>query len=209
MIYCVDFDGTLLDSSHRHFVVMCDVLKALGKEIVFTEDEYLQYKFSGNSTKMFCLEKMGVSKAESEKIAKLWGSWIEDEKYLEYDVLYDDAEPFLIACKEQDIKLVLLTARKNEQLVKKQVKSIGIEGYFSNVYVVNPSNAMAGKKEIIEQLLNDEEKIVVIGDTEVEHEIVEELNIKGIILNRGFRNKQYWDNQHVKSFEGLPRKVIV
>ena len=204
MIYCVDFDGTLLNSSHRHFVVMCDVLKALGKEILFTEEEYLQYKFSGNSTKQFCLKRMGLNEPESEKIAKLWGKWIEEEKYLKYDVLYDDVRAFLNGCKVQDIQLVLLTARKNEELAKKQVKSMGIDGYFAYVYVVNPSNAMEGKKEIIEQLLNDEEEVVVIGDTEVEYGIVEELKLRGVILNRGFRNKQYWDSKNVESFEGLP-----
>ena len=96
MIYVLDLDGTLIDSSIRHGELLRDILNKYNINCsVNFENEYLEFKRNGGSTFYYLQDVMGLSKVLCTEISRKWIEHIEDWKWLLKDILYDDALPFL------------------------------------------------------------------------------------------------------------------
>lgn len=202
MIYCLDLDGTLVDSRQRHAVVLQTVLQR--RHIVCSEAEiaaYVPYKSQGKNTVDFLCERLRLARAEAQACAAAWTAAIEEAQYLALDVLYEDTFIVLRGLKERG-KSVCLTARKDREAVLQEMTDLKIREYMDAVFVVSPLQAMAEKQAVVREL-KKEDAVVVIGDTEVEYEAALEEGVACRILSCGFRSKSFWEARGVRSFASL------
>lgn len=195
----LDLDGTLLDSSRRHAILLEKILSE--KNIDADVTNYIDYKNDGFSTKKYLTEFLGMSKDVSNDIATLWVQNIENDEFLVDDKLYEDTIEALEYFKSYVDKMYLVTARNNHKGVTDTLDRLGITKYFDDIVVVSPANASYEKCNYIKAKMNEND--ILIGDTEVEYEISKVLGIKTYLLNRGFRSKAFWDDKGIKSYNSL------
>lgn len=222
MRYVLDLDGTLIDSSERHYLLMQQVLDKKS----FNGAEFMKYKSDGNSGKKYLTECLNLPETDALEIMKLWQAQIEEEQWLSYDKLYPDTLEFLDWIKSRDSKIYFLTARQREEAVLNEVKRLGIADYANEICVVSPTEALEQKKAFVKKMIKEDSKtdviirddlsqdngihndlIHIVGDTENEYRLAKDLSLPYSILNRGFRSKKYWDNQGVSSVSSL-REII-
>jgi len=188
MIIGLDFDGTIIDSSFRHILILH---KITNKNISIFQD-FVAYKSKGLNGLSY-LQKKGFSNAND--IFTKWVEVIEYDKFLKYDVLYPDSLYFLESLSvENDIYLV--SARNNIKGLIKQINDLKIGSFFKEVITVGKGMT---KYEVTKNIKFD----CIIGDTEIDYEWAKKSKTIFYALNRGFRNKSYWDKKNIKSFKSL------
>ena len=188
-----DFDGTLLDSRIRHEMVMSDVLKKHG--IILDASDLVSFKADGHNNIEWLLLN-GIAEGAVKEINSEWISQIENEDYLKNDVLYPDALEVLgNLSKENDLYLV--TARNNKVGTLKQINELGINQYFSQIFIVESnSETPALKAKYLSEIGAD----VFIGDTESDYKavLIAQCEFKAIVW--GFRSKKYWDKKNIDNY---------
>lgn len=207
MIYIFDIDGTLVNSKLRHSVLLKDILIEYGKKIpVNFEDDYIKSKCGGLSTKNYLSTKLGFDDGLSQKIATEWVEKIENEEYLMLDELYDDCVPTLERLFKNN-KIYFLSSRSQPLLLKQELIHFDIMKYADKLLISIPGEGASGKAKYIKKLKdeNADEEILVIGDTEIDYKAAISANVRYYILNRGFRNCDYWNNCNVQSYDSLYR----
>lgn len=202
MIAVIDLDGTLIDSTKRHYVLMERLLEQRGLLSGFDASAYMDYKADGHSGKSYLTNVLHLENSVATGVMTKWTAHIEDEELISLDELYEDAIPFLEYLKNDGIKIIFLTARQDAMLVRSELEHLCIADFADEIFVVSPSNGMAEKCKVCKELKMQDE-IFVVGDTENEEQLVSELGIDGFILNRGFRSRKFWDEKGVKTFESL------
>jgi phosphoglycolate phosphatase len=195
-----DFDGTLLDSRFRHEVVLREIIVSeYGSKEKLNIDDYVLYKSAGNNTVNYLTKIHNISQEDAVNIAKEWQNRIENKEYLQYDVLYFDTIETLNFLKRK-YSLVLLSARQSRESLIQQLKDSEIIEYFVKIGCVNPKKALIEKEVFLQGCRNI---ILSIGDTEVDYNAAKLNNIMFYPLNRGFRNKEYWDLLGISSYKDL------
>lgn len=195
-----DFDGTLLDSSARHTILLRDVCEELKTPLTETQyNSYLAYKRDGYSTKKYLIQICKMPELMAEKCAELWRERIEWWSYLKCDAVYSDSrETLKNLSKEFD--LYLLSARKNEEFLYQQLREVELVTFFQKIYCVSPAGAGERKGEVARAVEN---VTCVVGDTEVDHAAAVHAGCAFYALNRGFRSKKFWDALNVRSYPNL------
>ena len=208
MIYVLDIDGTLIDSSKRHGALLRSLLDE--RSINYSQEverEYLEYKRNGNTTMQYLTEVLQISNEESKEITREWVEHIEDWEWISMDVLYDDTIPFLERVSTNNT-IYYLSSRQNDNNLKKELVALGLLKYAKEVFVVSPKEGYLGKANVIKNWIKHyQEPIVLIGDTEIDERAANYSNINVIILNRGFRSKKYWMSLSVMSVSSLTEEV--
>lgn len=188
-----DFDGTLLDSRKRHEIVMCDVLKKHGINLDATD--LVSFKTEGHNNIAWLLSNE-IAEDVAKEINSEWISLIENEDYLKNDVLYPDVLGTLQKLsKENDLYLV--TARNNKEGALKQINELGINQYFSHIFVVESnSETPALKAKYLSEIGAD----VFVGDTESDYKaaLIAKCEFKAMVW--GFRSKKYWDKKNIDNY---------
>ena len=200
MIYFFDLDGTLIDSTKRHYLLMKKILKQYNIRIPSDFDsEFIKYKSDGHSGKMYLINKLGIYSKQAQEIQNIWISHIEDENWLKYDKLYDDTKDVLK--KLFGKKVYYLTSRKNYQGTINEIWKLGLDKYCEKCIVVEPQKTYNAKASVLKNYNNRyHEECIMIGDTEIDYNAAIECNMQYYILNRGFRTKRFWDNKGVVSY---------
>lgn len=190
-----DLDGTLLDSSLRHYQVLFNLLIKFNiSTSKINLDDYNHFKNNGKTTLEYLLYKGYPAYLSDE-----WKNHIEDKDYLSLDKLYKDTIPNLDKLVNY-YPLYLVTARRNPDRTIKQVQELGLYNYFKDIKIVFPgSDAGLLKAEAIK----DNNISIVVGDTEVDLKCAELISAKFLALNRGFRSKNWWDNSKTLSYPDL------
>jgi len=192
----LDLDGTLLDSCYRHQKLLYDLLLKRISHVEWKDmDNFLIYKRDGYSTLQYL--KKNYTNLDFKNIADEWVSLIEDPYYLKFDKVYSDTYEFLKLIQKK-YYLILLTARKNQFLLIKQLKDFALKEYFNDIQVVSPF-----EKKLLQNPTKIEQIIAVIGDTEKDRETAEYYKCEFYALNRGFRNKKFWDSMNITSYSSL------
>jgi phosphoglycolate phosphatase-like HAD superfamily hydrolase len=195
-----DFDGTLLDSRLRHKIVLSEILTSqyLPNESIDLDD-FVKYKGEGNTTLNYLVEKYKFALEDAAHIAQIWQNKIEDYQYLQYDVLFFDTIPVLTKLEDR-YRMVLLSARQNAQFLYQQLEELEVFNYFDEIKCVSTTNVVNEKYKVLKE---EGDIVLSIGDTEVDYNAAKQLSIPFYALNRGFRNKNYWDSLNVNSFSNL------
>lgn len=196
-----DLDGTLLDSRQRHIEVLKDCLDEIIKKSYPIQD-FVVFKAKGYSTYNYLNMKLGLSDSTSHEISARWAERIENINYLEFDKLYKDSMQALEFLYKNNQTLYLLTARKNKIALFEQIGWLKIKNYFEIIKCVSPYNAKNEKKSFLEGISAE----LMVGDTEVDIEASTQAQIPCYILNRGFRNKDFWDKKNLVSYPSLDIK---
>lgn len=178
-----DLDGTLLDSTLRHKILLDDLLKEY--DISINTDNLLDYKRQGKNNEEY-LQKNGVNINIATEIQKKWIEHIEDEKYLNYDVLYSYTIELLETYKNYD--LILITSRRKKERVFKQLKKFDIEKYFKKIYVISNSKIAKNEKS---RILKEENAKCMYGDSEIDFFACKNAQIEFKPVYEGFRSKQF------------------
>lgn len=194
----IDLDGTLLDSSKRHVVLLRKILK--NQKIKLNISNYMSYKRAGRSTKDYLISK-GLDINTSNEICKKWVKNIENVKLLELDKLYKDSKEFLEKYYKK-YNLILITGRSNKKNTKTQINELNINKFFKKIEIIKPTKDISEKKT---KLTQKYKCFAIIGDTETEKKVSDNLKIKFYPISRGFRSKEYWGNLNVFSYSSLKR----
>lgn len=195
----IDLDGTVIDSSYRHL----KLLKALidQEKININVDDYLDRKGNGISTYNYLIEK-GINVVTANHIVKLWVENIEKKEFLKYDKIYSTSEIFFNRIVEFGGRLSLITARANKDNVYHQLESMNISNVFENIFIIDPSRAIKGKQEILENFNID----VMIGDSEVDYFAAINAGVKFLRIKSIFRNDEFFKKlarKEVQSYNNL------
>lgn len=208
MIFILDLDGTLVDSSSRHCLVLEEILFRYGIN-GFDCCDYLTYKAFGPSTFEYLSLHLGVEKDLAKAISFEWAKSIEDEeKVLLSDRLYSDSIDFLKTISKNHNTIVFLTCRQSKKVLLKELRSLGIFPYASRIIVCKPNNGASEKNKAVFDLLNgNKDKAVYIGDSEVDLLAAKNNNVIFFPLNRGFRNKLFWDERKIDSYSSFEQII--
>ena len=208
MIYVLDIDGTLIDSSRRHGALLKSILD--NRNIKYEqglENYYLEYKRNGNTTMQYLTEVLQLGIAESKEIAREWVAHIEDWEWISMDVLYDDTIPFLTAIGENN-RIIYLSNRCNKKNLFRELSMLQIQHYAAYTYISNPKNGCEDKSQFLQKIKKEAlDEILVVGDSEIDKETAERNNVNVVLLNRGFRSKYYWDKVGAISYYSL-REIL-
>lgn len=202
MIVFFDLDGTLINSSARHQILLRELL--IGANVGYDEEilkTYDEYKRDGNNTYRFLTNIMKLNEDIALKISNEWKEHIELPKYLQMDKLYEETFLVLNYLKSKQIPIVYISARSNKVGIEEELKYLGIFDYARDVFIVDSKKAYENKYNVMKQISRPSD--LIVGDTEVEFELSQALQLNSIILNRGFRSKKYWDNLQVQSFDTI------
>lgn len=210
-IFLIDLDGTIIDSGKRHIDVMEAVLASGNPEYAdgkaradFDGNEYLTYKADGHTGKEYLTEIIGLTVSSAAEIQRLWTEQIEFSANLNKDRLYDDAVFFLDNIYES-AGVVFLTARKNVDGLKGELRRLSLEAYADYTIVADPFDAAAQKALAYEALkkMYPAASFTIVGDTENEYDLSVNKKTDQRLLNRGFRSRKYWDGRKVRSYDDL------
>ena len=205
MICLLDLDGTLIDSTKRHWMLMEALLKEYCAECAdaFAPTEYMEYKADGHSGKQYLTEILHLENAKASEVQGYWTKHIEEEQYLQLDALYEDALPFLQELKHRGYRIIYLTARQNTQGLHRELVRLNLAEYAEQVIIVDPSAAKEEKILATRALLASDPQVILIGDTENEQAVADAIGIPVYLLNRGFRSRKYWDTRQAASYDSL------
>ena len=210
MTYVLDLDGTLIDSTARHYLLMEKIIAdyrqrmqeladALG---AYNSEEYMAYKLGGHSGAAYLTEILGLDADVAGELTKQWVSEIELPEYMDTDVLYDDTFPYLAELQSAGHDIIFLTSRANENETFRELDRLGIRRYAEECVIVNPGIRDA-KLEFVKTLVEKGDKPVIVGDMETEYYIAARLGLPFYIVNRGFRSKKYLDSLGIMSHNEL------
>jgi len=192
----IDLDGTLLDSSRRHIVLLREILKS--QKIKLNIKDYLSYKRTGRSTKDYLVSK-GLNINTTNEICKKWVKNIENIKLLKLDKLYKDSKEFLEKYYRK-YNLILITGRSNKKNTKAQISELNINKFFKKIEIIKPTKDISEKKT---KLTQKYKCFAIIGDTETEKNVSDNLKIKFYPISRGFRSKEYWSDLNIIPYSSL------
>lgn len=204
MTFVFDIDGTLVDSSERHVILLDELVCEYGYRYKI-DQSFLEYKSSGNSTRKYLTEILLMDEETAEEINRAWVQRIEEIPYLKSDVLYDDAVKVLEVLRESGQEIYYLSSRADREKLMYELKWLGIFDYAKEAYVVNPRSGSRDKSYYLTEIINRvKDDVVMAGDTEMDYLAAAEAGCQYYMLNRGFRNEEFWEDKYqIKSFDSL------
>lgn len=185
-IIFLDLDGTLLDTSKRHYNLYKDILNGKGlTESVLNEENFWHMKRTPKKTRDILSESL-----PDEIIAIFEEEWlqkIEKMSYLQYDEPFPEIKGIL-SYLNKEFDLVLVTLRNNTENLHWELANLGLDSYFKSVI-----NGKGPKKNLVESYLtsNYKGKCLIVGDTEEDIKTGLKLNIPTISVTWGIRSKEF------------------
>lgn len=204
-----DFDGTLVNCKTRQVEVLNSILRSSEFNILkFNTDQWWKYKTNGLST-IDALIKMHIKPETANDINSYWYNIIENPEWLDLDYLYENVIPFFQRLKELNVKLYIITARKSKYFFLNQIRKLIPDNFITKYFVVNPSNSIEQKKEI----LNFLKPSIFVGDTENDFFSAQKAGVDFIATSSGQRSKQFLSDIGIPSiadnFLILMKKVLM
>ena len=174
MIYAFDLDGTLIDSSRRHSMLL---ERLLSKYSVITAQysskQFLEYKRNGNSTLNYLIKELGLSNIVAVQINEEWIAHIEDvDLIIEYDRVYPEVIKILKRIYDNNHKIFYISCRKSVEALMKEIQKFGIGEYANEVIVCDPCNGIKEKIEALNRIKKENnDKAIIIGDSEIDYQV--------------------------------------
>jgi phosphoglycolate phosphatase len=185
-----DLDGTLIDTSERHYRVYKDILDFYGISNLLSKEEFWNQKRRGRKTSKLLPEIS--SKEFIKKFMDEWLKRIEDQNYLRYDSLLGGSLGILSILKDKD-DLILVTLRNNKENLLWELNNFGLTSYFKEILVDLPvglKNKVPLIKDYIERC-SKENNLIIVGDTEADISTGKDLGILTIAVTYGIRSKEF------------------
>jgi phosphoglycolate phosphatase-like HAD superfamily hydrolase len=158
--FAFDWDGTLVDCRERQVAVLSEVLARFSGAAVDL-DAWWGRKREGMSTQQSLIAG-GLTPPVARAVTGSWIAEVENERWLKLDVLFPQAVSALNLVLTQRFAPVVITARKNSERVRSQIRNSSVGKLVEDIWVVNPRDAAQTKGEL---LLQNRVRVFV-GDTE-------------------------------------------
>lgn len=184
-----DLDGTLIDTSERHYRVHKDVLKSLGAMETLSKEEFWLQKRKGIKTLKFLPKDFSVEL--TRKFMSKWLERIEDKNYLKYDKFLPGTLEVLMILKKK-YNLVLVTLRNNKKNLIWEVDKFGLANSFEEILVGSPLK-LKNKVSLINDYIEKSSKnnFIIVGDTEADILAGKELELLTVAATYGIRSKEF------------------
>ena len=196
-----DLDGTLIAGEQRQIYL----LKAISSKYGFKLDYHDIWSQKREGKNNFsCLVDLGVEREIVSKICSQWVSDVESSYWLSLDTPFLDTYQVLNSLKNKKIDVSIITARKNELNMLCQLRNLGLARFFSNIYCVNPANAIADKALI----LRSNRFTGFIGDSEVDVQSSSYAEVKFCAVSTGQRSKDFLLNNGATSVQNSLSKAL-
>ena len=204
MIYVLDLDGTLIDSTARHGALLKTILDKRGIEYpTDLENDYLRFKRNGQTTVHNLADRLELDYSVSKAVAKEWVEHIEDWEWVSLDVLYEDSIPFLEKVSKTSI-IFYLSSRKSHVCLLQELEKLQITRFAEKVFCVSPKEGFQAKSAVLNQIKRVyQERIIVYGDSEIDYKASQSAGCESYLLNRGFRSFDYWNSIGIMSHYSL------
>ncbi|HEX3720175.1 MAG TPA: hypothetical protein VH595_19670 [Verrucomicrobiae bacterium] len=158
--FAFDWDGTLVDCRGRQTAVLRDVLSRISG-VSIDPDAWWRRKTEGLSTHQALIEA-GIIPTVASAVTNSWVAEVENENWLELDVVHPQALPALEVVLAHGFSPVVITGRRNAEGARSQILKSSIGRLVGEIWVVNPVGAASLKGEFLTQ-----NKVnVFVGDTE-------------------------------------------
>ncbi len=209
-IIFIDFDGTLIDISKRHYKVYREIVNQLNGQSLSYSTYWILKR---NNTKWpDILKKSLVHPNNYSLFVNKFISRIELEKNLSLDLVFPYAHKALDLLYNS-YYLYLTSLRHSMLKIMKQLNNLGLKKYFKKIIISpNKENIITIIDKLIRKTNNySEMKNLIAGDTEDQVIIGKRLGIVSIVFLSGIRNKRFLAKYHpdfiIKNVHDLPRLV--
>lgn len=185
-----DLDGTLIDTSERHYRVYKDILDFYRISNSLSKEDFWNQKRRGRRTVELLPENS--SKEFQQKFIDEWLKRIEDRNYLKYDSILRESLDILSKLKDKD-DLVLTTLRNNKENLLWELNNFRLTSYFKEILVDSPiklKNKISLIKDYIEKCSKND-NFIIVGDTEVDISSGKDLRMLTIAVTYGIRSKEF------------------
>ena len=200
----LDLDGTLINSRKRYYLLYRHLL---GDRRALSESEYWSLKRQGKPEREIVsgsgLERPFLRSYELRRM-----ELIEDWRFLREDTLF----PWTVSILEEMSKsyfLALVTTRRNRHALDHQLRRLGLGRYFDDIVSARATR----KRDVISAKASHLEQLgrcihVVVGDTPADMELATRLEVPGVAVLTGIRDRRSFRGVRVETFipslQGLP-----
>ena len=181
----LDLDGPILEGKFRHYACYKDIIKKYGGNAL--EIDYYWELKRNKITRDIILEKSNFQESY-EIFFKEWMISIENEKYLNLDILKPEVVETLKSWRNITDKIVLVTMRQNREYLLNQLDRLGILCLLNEVIDCPPKRKNTKYEALKDKIFNN---AIFIGDTEEDTNTAKMLGIKSIGITNGLRNKKF------------------
>lgn len=183
----LDLDGTLLDTSARHYAVYSLIAQSLQVQVLsFTA--YIQLRRKGMNN-LDVLIRCGLPPRD-QKLAKLtWLKHIETSEMLKLDQLFPGVREWL-GSHENCIDFVLVTLRSNPETLRAQLVWLQLFPYFQKVLDVPHQDDTVGAKAMAVKENVQGDIVAWIGDSEIDIKAARHVGVEAIGVTSGMRTAE-------------------
>ncbi len=191
----LDLDGTIINTSKRHYAVYSAILRRHGYKPL-SQAAYWRLKRADRPYNEI-LRFSHVSQAHVATFHAEWLQEIEKPRYLACDVLQPGAKRALSSLSSLSslcpFRLILVTLRQKRRSLLGELSRLGIRNFFANVFSATPSKTpWEQKAELIRKdgIKKDGKKeSFIIGDSGADILAGRALGITSIAVTNGIRSK--------------------
>ncbi|MFC1772114.1 HAD family hydrolase [Pseudomonadota bacterium] len=184
----LDLDGPVLDVSHRYYLIYSDLLKQ-ADYLPFDHDSYWSLKRL-SITEAAIVQRNMPECGVSDYLARR-AQLLEDSTYLVYDLLQPGILDTLKLWSKQH-RLYLVTLRRNRMALMSQLKLLGINGVFEEVFCAQDADqGWETKCEWIRSNCVTSSEAVIVGDTEVDVLAGHAAGIQTVSVTCGIRSRRF------------------
>jgi phosphoglycolate phosphatase len=189
-IILIDLDGTLIDTSERHFRVYKDIVNLYEISDTLSKEIFWNKKRQGKKTSSILPYRL--SNKSIQGFSDEWLERIETRDYLSFDRLFQDSIQTLSTLQTIGY-LALVTLRKDSSNLIWELEYFGLDRYFKKILVGSPL-CYRDKTDIIKE--NIELKAnglnpIIIGDSEIDILTGKKLGLTTIAITRGIRSEEF------------------
>lgn len=188
-IIFLDLDGTLLDTSTRHYKLYNDILDKKGaSKSILSAEKFWSMKQAGVKTRDILPEFFSEESISS--FEKEWLQKIEKKDYLQQDKLFPGIKDILFYLNKE-FDLVLVTLRNNTENLDWELSKLGLKSYFKFLI-----SGKGPKTKLIENYLMERsmDRCIIVGDTEEDIKTGLQLEITTISVTWGIRSRAFLEN---------------
>lgn len=206
MIAIFDLDGTLADTLYD----LADSTNYALKKLGYPTHPYESYKkFVGNGVQKLCYRALPDNKKDdTEKLLEIFSNYY-GEHFLDKTKLYNGMKNCLDILKENDVILAIAT-NKPQNFARQIVEKLLSEYNFIKVLGGCPERPKKPDISIINEILSDvpkDNRIFMIGDSNVDIQTAKNANIYSIGCAWGFRGREELHNAGADFIAEVPTDI--
>lgn len=176
-----DLDGTILDDQQRHYECYKDIVSEYGGKCVNINDYWKMKRNKVGREEL--LDRTGFE-GSAQQFLDSWILKIEDTKYLKYQRVKAGVCNVLDYIKHEKGTILLMTMRKNKNILYKQISELGLLHYFDDIII--------GKSiDLLDEKTVNEKNVLVVGDTEDDMILAHSISADFLAVTSGIRSEKY------------------